>query len=142
MRHVVTIWGTNLQTEEELQNFIEPIFDEDGDVTPSGFHTATGLEWIDEDFFEVHFLGNVKERTEFWAYLKEEYAPEAGAFSQQLSDELVSSLVDYPSVILLYGNESRYGSINEKLFALQKNLPDDGSPIVLLAKVVYETKER
>lgn len=142
MRHVVTIWGTNLQTEEELQEFIEPIFDENGDVTPSSFHTATGLDWIDEDFFEVHLLGDAEVRNEFWAYLKEEYAPEAEAFSLQLSDDLKARLEAYPSVILLYGNESPYGNINEQLFQLKEKGSEQGSPVVLLAQVIYETDER
>ncbi|WP_289135507.1 immunity 22 family protein [uncultured Brevibacillus sp.] len=142
MRHVVTIWGANLQTEEELREFIEPIFDENGDVTPSSFLTATGLNWIDEDFFEVHLLKEPEVRSEFWTYLKEEYAPEGEAFSLQLSDDLKAKLEAYPAVILLYGNESPYGNINEQLFQLTEKGAEQGSPVVLLAKIRYETSER
>lgn len=142
VKHVVTVWGTTLQSDEELQEFLEPLYDENGDVGPSGFLAATGLNWVDEDFFEAHVLGSEEEKMAFPTYLKEEYAPEPEVFERHLPENLTSKMSAYPSVILLYGNESGYGSINEQLFQLHEQEKSGDSPIVLLSKIVYETADR
>lgn len=142
MKHVVTVWGTTLHSDEELQEFLEPLYDEDGDVGPSCFLTATGLNEVDEDFFEAHLLGSEEEKGSFLTYLIEEYAPEREAFKRHLPEDLAAKLTEYSSVILLYGNESGYGSINEQLFQLHEQEKVSDSPVVLLSKIVYETADR
>lgn len=67
MKHVVVVWGTDLHTEDELQAFLEPVYTEDGDMYPSEFMKATGLTWVDEDFFEVHAVAKAEERADFWS---------------------------------------------------------------------------
>ncbi|NRS48302.1 immunity 22 family protein [Brevibacillus sp. HB2.2] len=142
MRNVVTVWGTTLQSADELADFLTPVYDEDGDVIPSGFLTASGLEWIDEDFFEVHEVQDAEARADFFMYLENEYAMNATLDRKEWPQKLTEEIGKYPHVILLYGNESRYGPINEKLFDLTEGGQEKDSPLVLLAKLVFETEER
>ncbi|MFS0554489.1 immunity 22 family protein [Brevibacillus sp. 179-C9.3 HS] len=142
MRHVVTVWGTTLQSPDELADFLTPVYDEDGDVIPSGFLTASGLEWVDEDFFEVHEVQDAEAREYFFAYLENEYATDAKLDRTEWPIQLTEGISKYPHVILLYGNESRYGSINEKLFELTEDGQEKDSTVVMLAKLVFETEDR
>ncbi|XOK62277.1 immunity 22 family protein [Paenibacillus elgii] len=143
MKHVVAIWGVNCRSEEELAAFVELEYTEDGDVTPSEFMSSTGLSWIDEDFMEVHLLPDEESREALMQYLKQDYASDPGRFAPQVPDSLGESIAPYSSVIVLYGNDSRYGSVNEVLFSLAESGSEvRQQPVALIAKIVYETEER
>lgn len=143
MKHVVAMWGTNCRSEEELAAFARPGYTEDGDAIPSEFMSSTGLSWIDEDFMEVHLLPDEESREAFVQYLKQDYASDPDRFAPQVPDSLGESIAPYPSVIVLYGNDSRYGSVNEVLFSLAESGSEVGQqPVPLIAKIVYETEER
>lgn len=142
MKHVVTIWGTTLQSADELADFLTPVYDEDGEVIPSGFLTASGLDWVDEDYFEVHDVHHAEDREYFFSYLENEYNANAKLDRKHWPAKLTEQIAQFPHVILLYGNESRYGTINQGLFALTEEGHKNNSPVVLLAKLVFETDER
>ncbi|WP_025847957.1 immunity 22 family protein [Paenibacillus ehimensis] len=143
MKHVVAIWGANCRSEEELAAFVESGYTEDGDAIPSEFVSSTGLSWIDEDFMEIHWLPDEESCEAFVQYLKLDYASDPDQFAPQVPDSLRESMAPYPSVIMLYGNDSRYGSVNEALFSLAESGSGAGQPSVpLIAKIVYETEER
>lgn len=143
MKHVVAIWGVNCRSEEELAAFVEPDYTEDGEAIPSEFMRSTGLSWIDEDFMEMHLLPDEESREAYVQYLKLDYASDPDQLAPQVPDSLRESMAPYPSVIVLYGNDSRYGSINEALFSLKETGSGDRRQSVpLIAKIVYETEER
>ncbi|GMX61879.1 hypothetical protein Elgi_16830 [Paenibacillus elgii] len=142
MKHVVAIWGVNCRSEEEFAAFVRLEYTEDGEAIPSEFMSSTGLSWIDEDFMEIH-LPDEESREVFVRYLKQDYASDPDRFAPQVPDSLGESIAPYPSVIVLYGNDSRYGSINEVLFSLAESGSEVGQqPVPLIAKIVYETEER
>lgn len=143
MKHVVAMWGANCRSEEELAAFVEQGYTEDGDAIPSEFMVSTGLSWIDEDFMEIHLLPDEESRKAFVQYLKLDYVSDSERFAPQVSDSLGESMAPYPSVIVLYGNDSRYGSVNEALFSLGESGSGAGQqPVPPIAKIVYETDER
>ncbi|MFB0843561.1 immunity 22 family protein [Paenibacillus oleatilyticus] len=143
MKHVVAVWGANCRSEEELAAFVEPGYTEDGEAIPSEFMSGAGLPWIDEDFMEIHLLPDEDSREAFVQYLKQDYASDPGRFAPQVPDSLGESIAPYSSVIVLYGNDSRYGSVNEVLFSLAESGSEVGQqPVALIAKTVYETEER
>ena len=61
--------------EEELEAFVETVYDDDGNSLSSGFLASIGCSWIDEDFLEKHFFNNVEEHLAFIQYLRSEYSP-------------------------------------------------------------------
>ncbi|HBZ80239.1 MULTISPECIES: immunity 22 family protein [Brevibacillus] len=138
MKHVVVVWGTDLQTEDELQAFLEPVYTEDGDMYPSEFMKATGLTWIDEDFFEVHALGKAEERANFLEYLRQECVSAGASSAEKLPASLSDELADYPTVLLLYGQQTTYGTVNEELFSLSGERHVASTQVKLLAKIEYE----
>ncbi|UVI27744.1 immunity 22 family protein [Paenibacillus spongiae] len=140
MKNIVMIWGANFASEEELYAYVESRYDDDGDVLPSGFMASIGGSWIDDDFLEAHFLVDDVERGEFTVYLHEEYSPHE-LFAEQLPNAFEASIRAYNSIILLYGNDSPYGAVNEVLFAIEA-VGREGSAAVLLASIEYETEDR
>ncbi|MFD0715613.1 immunity 22 family protein [Paenibacillus sp. GCM10027626] len=139
MKHIVRIWGANFSSEEELEAFVETVYDDDGGALPSAFLVSTGYSWIDEDFLEMHFFNNAEEHIAFIQYLRSEYSPH-DSFVKQLPATIDESIRAYNSIILLYGNDSPYGAINDELFQIvEADLPT-GSSTILLARVEYETR--
>lgn len=138
MKHVVAIWGTTLQTDEELQPFLQPEYTEDGDVIPSGFMAAAGLDWVDEDFFEVHAVAQVEERAAFLAYLQRECVSAGESFAEKIPPNLSGEIARFPTVILLYGQVTNYGTVNEALFALTGEQHVGDGLVELLATIEYE----
>lgn len=133
MKHIVTIWGANFSSEDELRTFVEIEYDEDGDALLTDFMEKVGLSWIDEDFLEIHFFNNEEERKEFIDYLHHHYLSH-NQFMKQLPSTLNESIHPYNSIILLYGNDSPYGSINDELFQFTESDPSIG----LIASISYE----
>ncbi|WP_152393230.1 immunity 22 family protein [Paenibacillus guangzhouensis] len=136
MQHLVTIWGANLNSEEELEAFVGTVYDDDGDAQPSAFLASTGCSSIDEDFLEIHFVQHEEDRLAFVSYLRQDYSADE-SFYEHLPTSIGETLRAYNSIILVYSNDSPYGSMNEELFQITA-LPEDGAAI-LLASVVYET---
>ncbi|MGG3891267.1 immunity 22 family protein [Metabacillus fastidiosus] len=137
MEHIITIWGCNFKNEEELESYVEA--DKDGENAASEFANDIGLMWIDEDFMEIAFLASDKEQAEIIDYLNNDYSSD-NEFTEQLPVSLLQGIRPYNSLILLYGNKSIYGSINEELFRMEKNLSlESCSDVRLVASVVYET---
>ncbi len=138
MKHIVTIWGANFSTEEELEAFTETLYDDEGDARPSAFLISIGCSWIDEDFQELHFFRAEEDRKSFINYLRLEYSQHQ-AFVEQLPAAIDEAIQAYNAIILQYGNQSPYGTINEELFRINKaGLQAVASP-VLLACVEYES---
>lgn len=139
MKHIVTLWGANFSSAEELETFVETVDDDAGEALPSAFLASIGCSWIDEDFQELHFFNNEEERTAFIEYLRLEYSPHE-PFVEQLPATIDETIRAYNSIILLYGNDSPYGAINDEMF----QIVEAGLPIVslvdLLARVEYEGK--
>ncbi|MGG3926409.1 immunity 22 family protein [Metabacillus fastidiosus] len=137
MEHIVTIWGCNFKNEEELESYVEAY--KDGENAASEFANDIGLMWLDEDFMEIAFLASDKEQAEIIDYLNNDYSDD-NEFTEQLPASLLQDISSYNSIILLYGNKSIYGSINEELFRMEKNLSlESCSDVRLVAGVVYET---
>ena len=136
MKHIVTIWGANLDSEQKLEAFVETEYDDDGDARPSAFLASTGCSSIDEDFLEIHFVQNDEDRLDFLSYLRLDYSADE-SFADHLPTSIGDTFRAYNSIILVYGNDSPYGPINEELFQ-DTALPAEGAA-VLLARVVYET---
>ncbi|MED4534316.1 immunity 22 family protein [Metabacillus fastidiosus] len=137
MEHIVTIWGCNFKNEEELESYVEAY--KDGENAASEFANDIGLMWLDEDFMEIAFLASDKEQAEIIDYLNNDYSDD-NEFTEQLPASLLQDISPYNSIILLYGNKSIYGSINEELFRMEKNLSlESCSDVRLVAGVVYET---
>ncbi|WP_028551631.1 immunity 22 family protein [Paenibacillus sp. UNC451MF] len=139
MKHIVTIWGANFSSEEELEAFVETDYDDDGDALPSAFLAGIGCSWIDEDFQELHYFNNEDERKAFIEYLRLEYSPHE-PFAEQLPAKIAETIQAYNSIILLYGNNSPYGAINDELFQIVEAGLPTGSLVVLLTSVGYESR--
>ncbi|WP_314589064.1 immunity 22 family protein [Paenibacillus terrigena] len=138
MKHIVTIWGANFSSEEELEAYIKTEYDDDGDAIPSAFLASIRCSWIDEDFLEMHFFNDEEDRMAFIAYLRLEYSSHE-PFVEQLPAMIAESIRAYNGIILLYGNDSPYGATNDELFQIDEaGLPVDSSA-VLLASVEYES---
>jgi Immunity protein 22 len=133
MKHIVTIWGANFASEAELHSYVEIEYDEDGDALLSGFMEKIGLSWVDEDFLEIHFINKMEDREEFIDYLHKHYSSHS-QFVKQLPPSLNESIRAYNSIILLYGNDSPYGSINDELFQFTESDSSTG----LIASISYE----
>lgn len=138
MKHIVVVWGTDLHTEDELQAFLEPVYTEDGDMYPSEFMKATGLTWVDEDFFEVHAVAKAEERADFLEYLRQECVSDGEIFAEKLPTAFSEELTGYPTVLLLYGQQTAYGTVNEELFSLAGEPEAERARVKLLAKIEYE----
>lgn len=139
MKHIVMIWGAHFSSEKELIAFVEPAWDEDGEAQPSAFVRSIGVMSVDEDFLEAHYLGSDREREEFAGYVKEEYAPHK-PFAERLPASFEADLRDCNSIILVYGNDSPYGPVNDALFQYAgSNRSAHGSQLTLVASVEYET---
>ncbi|WP_010268816.1 immunity 22 family protein [Paenibacillus senegalensis] len=136
MRHIITIWGANFSSEEELVAYVESAYDDDGEeVLPSAFLESIGHSSIDRDFLELHFLSNEEEHTAFIQYLKSEYSSH-DSFVNLLPPTMDESIRSYNSILLLSGNDSPYGAVNEELFHIVKaDLPVDAP--ALLASIEY-----
>ncbi|AJS58627.1 immunity 22 family protein [Paenibacillus sp. IHBB 10380] len=139
MKHIVTIWGANFSSEEELEAFVETVYDDDGDALPSAFLASIGCSWIDGDFLEIHFFNNEEERMAFIEYLRLEYSPHE-PFVEQLPATIDETIRAYNSIILLYGNDSPYGVINDEMFQIDEVGLPTGSSTFLLASVKYESQ--
>ncbi|MGG3805049.1 hypothetical protein [Metabacillus fastidiosus] len=84
-------------------------------------------------------MASDKEQAEIIDYLNNDYSDD-NEFTEQLPASLLQDISPYNSIILLYGNKSIYGSINEELFRMKKNLSlESYSDVRLVASVVYET---
>ncbi|GAA3413277.1 immunity 22 family protein [Paenibacillus hodogayensis] len=139
MKHIVMIWGANISSSEELEAFVESVYDDDGDALPSAFLASIGRSWIDGDFLELHVVGNEEERIAFIEYLRLEYSPHE-PFVEQLPAALDETVQAYNAVILLYGNDSPYGAVNEEMFQWAEEGFPAASSVVLLASVQYESR--
>ncbi|MFX3632384.1 MAG: immunity 22 family protein [Candidatus Pristimantibacillus sp.] len=137
MKHIVMIWGANFSSEEELEAFVEMVDDDEGEVLPSAFLASIGCPRIDEDFQEMHFFNNEDDRMEFIQYLRLEYS-EHESFVEQLPATIDETIRAYNSIILLYGNDSPYGAINDELFQIVEAGLPTGSFVDLLASVEYK----
>ncbi|ALS26322.1 immunity 22 family protein [Paenibacillus cisolokensis] len=138
MKHVVTVWGANFRTEEELRAFVEPVSHDDGETLPSEFMTRSGIGWFDADFMETHFINSDEERRMFIAYMHRDYSPHE-QFAEHLPATLYASIGLYNSIILLYGNDSPSGAVNEQLFRIARSGAAPGSSAILVAGIEYET---
>ncbi|MFC3746096.1 immunity 22 family protein [Paenibacillus sp. GCM10012306] len=137
MRNAVAIWAGNFNSEEELMTYTEG---SSGDGVAGGsFMDEAGLEGLDQDFMERHYIGNGEERRSLVTYLRLEYT-EYSEFAEQLPADLEARLVPYNSVVLLYGNDSPYGPVNEMLLESFSSKNTSASfPMILIARVEYET---
>lgn len=141
MKHIVMLWGADFSSIEQLESYVLPEYDEDGEAIPSPFITALGISSIDPDFAELHVLGTEEEHSEFVDYLRQEYSPYE-TFAELLPKGLEKRIRLYHSMIVLYGNDSRYGTVNEELFQLASSGLPENSAGNLVASITYETEER
>lgn len=142
MQHAVAIWAGNFDSEEELIAYTERTLDEEQGTLSSRFMEGAGLEGLDEDFIEKHYLHDAEERRAFTVYLKHGYA-EGTEFAEQLPADLDSRLTAYNSVLLLYGNDSPFGSVNDMLLhEIRTDRLSASFPLRLIAHVSYETLHR
>jgi hypothetical protein len=142
MRHAVVIWAGTFNSEEELMAYTESIFDEETSRQSSDFMEGAGIEELDEDFIERHYISDAEERRHLVTYLRHEYA-EDSAFAEHLPDDLESRLAEHNSVILLYGNDSPYGPVNEGLLQEGRSTNTAASfKMVLIADIQYESLVR
>ncbi|MFD0589318.1 immunity 22 family protein [Paenibacillus sp. GCM10027627] len=139
MKHIVKIWGANFSSEEELHAYVEAVYDNDGEAQPSAFLAELGYRYIDKDFLEAHFFNNEEERIAFIQYLKIDYSPH-GSFGKQLPAAIDEYMRAYHSIILLYGNDSLYGAINDELFQSDQSDSLPSSLICLIASIEYESQ--
>lgn len=107
MKHIVTIWGTNFLSKEELAVFFAAGYDKAGNAQPSAFPASIGVPSIEEDFLETHYLGSEEERAAFVQYIRQDYSPH-GRLAEQLPATFDEWIRDYNSILLLYGNDSPY----------------------------------
>ncbi len=75
----------------------------------------------------------------FIAYLRLEYSPHE-LFVKQLPATIDETIQAFNSIILVYGNDSPYGAINDTLFQIVDASLSTGSSAVLLTSVEYETR--
>ncbi|MNW23328.1 hypothetical protein D3C74_00260 [compost metagenome] len=122
MQHIVTIWAGNFATDEEFMSYIAIVRDTNDERHASLFEQQSGLSDLDEDFMEAHYIRGPKERQEFIDYMRNDYSPHH-AFTEHLPEGLEVLLAPYNSLILIYGNDSPHGAINECLL----NLVEDPS---------------
>ena len=59
----VSLWIGNVESEEALKNLILERYDDEGDST-SDFMDSFEIEFIDNQFQEVHFYDNTSSKTE------------------------------------------------------------------------------
>ncbi|OPH56976.1 hypothetical protein BC351_26570 [Paenibacillus ferrarius] len=142
MKNVVAIWAANYESEEDLKSFVEISYDEDEEAQAqaqaSGFMRSIGISGIDNDFMETHFINDDESRQSFSNYLYNEYCSNQ-SFSEQLPSNLGEYINRYNSFILLYANDSPYGSVNEFLLLMEAPVTPSGSSPVLLAYLIYHT---
>ncbi|GFZ92879.1 hypothetical protein GCM10008018_44140 [Paenibacillus marchantiophytorum] len=136
MKNVLTILAANFDSEEQLKEFVEIIYNEDGDARPSGIMTSIGTTRLDYDFVETHFFNDVESRQSFWDYLCYEYCSNE-SFSKQIPPTLNECINQFNSIILLYGNDSLYGSVNKFLFQIGGLVNPIGSSAVFLSCITY-----
>jgi hypothetical protein len=140
MRNAVAIWAGNFNSEEELMTYTEGPSDEM--MSGADFMDDAGMEGLDHDFMERHYVGSGEDRRSLVTYLRHEYI-EDSEFAEQLPADLEVRLVSYNSVVLLYGNDSPYGPVNELLLETVSSRNFAASfPMILIAHVEYETLGR
>jgi hypothetical protein len=130
----------NYDSEEELKAFVEISYDEEDEAQaqPSEFMTSIGTSRLDNDFMETHFINDEESHQSFTNYLCYEYCSNE-SFPKQLPQNLGEYINKYNSIILLYGNDSPYGSVNEFLFLIEAPATPIESSAALLACIVYQT---
>ncbi|OBZ18561.1 hypothetical protein A8L34_03015 [Bacillus sp. FJAT-27264] len=140
MRNAIAIWAGNFNSEEELMSYTEG---SSGDgVTGGNFIDEAGIEGLDQDFMERHFVRSGEERRSLVTYLRHEYI-EDSEFAEQLPADLEARLAPYNSMVLVYGNDSPYGPVNEILLDnVSSNNIAASFPMILIARVEYESLGR
>lgn len=135
MKQIVTVWGANFAGEDELGGFVQTGWDDDGEAVPSLFMRTIGTSRIDEDFMEVHYVGREYSLEAFADYLRSEYRSDDMSFAERLPANLEETLGNYNSFIVVYGNDSGYGAVNDELFTIGGR--PEGSAAALLLRVVF-----
>jgi hypothetical protein len=125
---------------QELDDFVQPIWDENGDAWPSAFLTSIGVSSVDDDFLEVHFLPDDEAHAAFADYLRREYSPDE-SFAEHLPPKIDEKIRACNSIILLYGNVSPYGAVNDVLFSIATPGHPSSTTVQLLESVMYEESE-
>lgn len=139
MKHVVAIWAGQFSSEDEFIGSVEGTFDSEGDYKSSAFMEAAQLTELDEDFMESHYVQAAQELAEFIVYLRHEYSSDR-AFGEQLPADLDQRLASYNSFVVLYGNDSSYGAVNEVLFSYGGSRDTEGNSLFEhVGRFIYET---
>lgn len=92
----VTVFLGRFKNHEELHEYVQLVYDEEGDATCALFR-ETGIEWFDEDSLEA-FLFDEKD-----PYKRIMEASFADTFKPSLKEQLTPSLLSkYNAIILFY----------------------------------------
>ncbi len=86
----VSIWLGNFNSEDELTEYMEEHFTEDGDMY-SDFMKAFEIDFIDNQFQEVFFSKNLS---------KEDF--KSFSYAESYVDDINANLENYNSVIAIY----------------------------------------
>jgi len=89
--NIVSIWSGRFGSEDELVDFVQDRYSEDGDLIPSTFMSAFGIAYIDYDFQEVLFEDG----------LTKEYLLQA-SYAKSFIGKVFDKLPAENSLILLY----------------------------------------
>jgi len=135
-QYVVAVWLANFNHENELRNYLEVTYDEDGN-SQSGFGDAVGLKHFDSDFLEHASFNNS---------MKPEEIISGVSFSEYFKDDLTplindDSLSAHNTIIFLYGKQDKYGGINEHIFSLV-NMPQQQLPFSFIGTIKFEIENQ
>jgi hypothetical protein len=90
-KSVVSIWIGTFDSEEKFIDFIREQYDEEGDLFPSAFMEAFGIDEIKPDFQEVLFLENIS---------REDISQ--ASYAESFIDKIEESVIHGNCIILLY----------------------------------------
>jgi len=114
---IAGIWLARFNSQDELENYVDRVYPDDGDDPYCRFASDAGLGYFDHDFLEVAYAETSAELLKNMDKL---------SFAANYKDQLLARLdkINYDnknSIILLSGrkdNESGPGGVNDKLFDL------------------------
>ncbi|GGG01715.1 hypothetical protein GCM10010912_53210 [Paenibacillus albidus] len=142
MKHAVAIWTGDCESAEALDEYTNGTYDEEGEYVRSDFMKDTGIEWLDMDFMEIHYIQDEQGLKELLEYLRHDYSQDE-AFRNQLPPEMDQALAAGNAVILLYGNDSLYGPVNEFLLrSTDADFSGEAAAFTIQTLVRYETPEK
>ena len=110
---IVSLWLVNIDDRNKLKTFTECSYTEDGDYIPSIFSDLFELEYYDEDFSDVSYVGRKDCITELLNGFSYDYAI-IPKFKKIIERNNVC-VGDFNSVILLYNFEYLNNQISQIL---------------------------